>query len=111
MSSSGFVDYVLDILLPLGNVKARKMFGGYGITKDGISFALIVEDILYFKVGDSNRADYEESGSQPFSYESKNGKRVAMSYWEVPVDVLENHAKLAVWVEKAVEAALRAKNK
>lgn len=105
MSNSGYVDYILDILSPLGNIKARKMFGGYGIYKDGVFFALIIEDVLYFKVGDANRPIYEASHSKPFSYIRPDGKSVAMSYWEVPDDVLENHHKLAQWVEESVAVA------
>jgi DNA transformation protein len=87
------------------------MFGGYGFYKDGIFFALIIADILYFKVDDVNLADYKANGSQPFSYVNKNGKRVAMSYWKVPGDILENNDKLTQWVEKSIAAARRAKHK
>lgn len=111
MSNGGYVDYILDSLSPLENIKSRKMFGGYGIYQDSVFFALIIDDTLYFKIGDVNRSDYEAYNSKPFSYIGKNGKRIAMSYWEVPVDVLENHDTLARWVEKSVIAARCAKNK
>ena len=78
------------------------MFGSYGIYKDGVFFAIVSDDILYFKINDSIRSMYEAYGSQPFSYEGKSGKSITMSYWEVPADILENHTKLAQWVEKSV---------
>lgn len=109
MKNNNYIDYVLDLLSPLGNIKSRKMFGGYGIYKDGIIFGLVAEDILYFKVDDYNRLDYESHDSKPFTYEGKSGKPVAMSYWNVPVDVLEDHNMLEQWVGKAVAAALRNK--
>ncbi len=111
MLKNGFAEYVLDVLSPLGNIKSRKMFGGVGFYKDGIFFALIADEILYFKVDDVTRSDYEAYDSKPFSYEGKNKKTVVMSYWEVPVDILENQDKLAAWVHQAVKAAKRAKNK
>ena len=45
--SSEFVDFVLESLEPLGGVSARRMFGGRGIYKDGVMFALIAYDQLY----------------------------------------------------------------
>lgn len=109
MANSGYTNYILDLLLPLGNMKARKMFGGFGIYKNDIFFALIINNILYFKVDDAHQSDYESSGSKPFSYTNKNNKLVHMSYWEVPIDILENQDKLDEWVKKAVQAAQRAK--
>ena len=111
MKNSQYIDYVLDALLSLqlGSMKVRKMFGGYGIYQDGIFFALIANNILYFKVDDSNRLMYESHGSKPFSYAGKNNTTVIMSYWEVPADILENHNTLIEWVKKAVEVARLAK--
>lgn len=109
MANSSYIDYILDLLLPLGGIKARKMFGGVGIYKDGIFFALVTgNDIVYFKVDDITRSDYEKYESKPFTYE-KNKKIIALSYWEAPVDILENRDALEVWVEKAVQAARRAR--
>ena len=65
-SSAEFRDHVLDLLAPLGPVTARRMFGGFGIYLDGVMFALIADDILYLKVDDRTRPDYEAAGSAPF---------------------------------------------
>jgi len=109
MANSGYVEYVLDVLSTCGNIKAKKMFGGHGIYKDGIFFALIAGDCLYFKVDEHNLSFYKKSGSKPFSYEGKNKKMVVMSYWEVPADILENHNKLMELVGASVQAAKRVK--
>ena len=63
-------------------------------------FAIVVDDTLYFKVGDANRADYEVAGALSFTYESR-GKRVKISYWRVPDEVLEDEDQLRIWAEKA----------
>ena len=47
--SSEFVEFVLESLQPLRGVGARRMFGGWGIYKDGVMFALIAYDTLYFQ--------------------------------------------------------------
>ena len=43
------LDYLFDILEPLGPVRAKRMFGGAGLFLDGTMFGLIIDDILYFK--------------------------------------------------------------
>lgn len=108
MANDNFTTYILDLLLPLGGIKARKMFSGVGIYKDGIFFALIADNILYFKVDQEMQAVYKAIGSKPFTY-TRKGKLVALSYWKLPVDILENQEKLAQYVKAAVQAAQRAK--
>ena len=103
MPHSSFVNYVVeDLLSDLGPVQARAMFGGYGIYYENKIFAIIVDDRLYFKVSDSNRKDYEKTESQPFTYTAKNKKRVAMSYWEVPGDVLDDKLEILDWAKKSI---------
>lgn len=89
-----------DILGSFANISSRAMFGGYGIYQNGIFFALIADDQLYFKVDDSNRAQYEAAGSQPFMH---------MPYWLVPEEVLNNKVELGEWIEQSVRVAHAAK--
>ena len=105
--SDEYLTYVLDQLGGLGLVESRRMFGGAGIYCDGLFFAIVADDVLYFKVDDSNRADYEEAGSEPFRpFPDKSN---VMGYYETPVDVLENRELLSMWAQKAVRvAALKA---
>lgn len=106
--ASEYCEYILDLMAPHGDVTAKRMFGGYGLYRRGYIFAIIADDALYFKVGDSNRADYEEAGMQPFSYAKKDREVALTSYWQVPLDVLEDEETLGQWVDKA-EAVSRAK--
>lgn len=99
-------DYLIDVLTPWGRVSARKMFGGFGLYRDGLMFAIIIDDMPYFKVDDINRPDYEAAGSEPFSYEAK-GKRVTLSYWQVSAEALDVEATLREWAEKAYDVAVR----
>jgi len=77
------------------------MFGGWGIYKRGKIFAIVADGELYFKVGDSNRAEYETHGSHPFIYESK-GKPMTMSYWLLPEEIMESREDLAEWIERSL---------
>lgn len=108
--SREYCDHLIDLLSPWSAVTAKAMFGGYGMYRQGQIFGIVVEDTLYFKVDDSNRADYEAAGAEPFTYEAK-GKRVAMSYWQVPVDTLDDPDILTAWAEKAYQVALSSKSK
>jgi DNA transformation protein len=104
-----FHDHVADLLAPLGAIGLRSMFGGAGVYCRGVMFGLIAGDVLYFKVDEANRGDYEQAGAQPFSYESGRGKRVVMSYFEVPARLFEERPSLLDWAAKALDAALRAR--
>ena len=107
-TGSDFVDHVLDLLTPWGGVSARKMFGGYGLYKQGAMFALAAEDVLYFKVDDRNRPLFQQLGMTPFTYDGQ-GKPVEMPYWETPPDALDDGAALIDFARGALDAALAAK--
>ena len=107
-----FVKYLLDMLSDLGDVRSRAMFGGYGIYHGGVMIGLIASGVFYLKVDDENRAAFEAAGSRPFTYRRKGKtKAVAMSYWEVPVDVLESREALCEWAHEAHAAAVRSRAK
>jgi len=101
-----FVDYLLELMQPLGPVSAKAMFGGYGIYIDDIMFALVADDVLYLKTSAANLPDFEQHGLPPFSYE-RNGKAYNMSYSEAPAEVLDDTDVMQLWANKAIEAALK----
>ncbi len=107
--SPEFRDHVLDLLAPLGAVRSKSMFGGAGLYLDGVMIALIADDILFFKVDDITRADFEAVGSTPFV--PFPDKPYAMSYYQAPEDALENSEDLCTWARSAWEAARRQKKK
>lgn len=100
--SAKFHEYIVgDVLAGIEGLTSRAMFGGYGLYKSGVIFGIIVGESLYFKVNASNRADYLKAGSAPFQYEGKKGKKITLSYWEVPIDVIEDRQDIEIWAEKA----------
>ncbi|MHC4543173.1 MAG: TfoX/Sxy family protein [Planctomycetota bacterium] len=107
--SNEYLTYVIDQLECLGPVQSRRMFGGAGLYFDGLFFALIADDVLYFKVDDSNRSDYEAASMSPFC--PFPDKPYAMQYYEVPIDVLENRDTLRDWAQKALDVAERRADK
>jgi len=103
--SDEYLTYVIDQLECLGPVQSRRMFGGAGLYFEGLFFAVVADDILYFKVDDSNRTDYEAAGMGPF--QPFPNKKTVMQYYEVPIDVLENRDALHDWAQKALSVAER----
>lgn len=98
--SREYLDYIADQLKAFGPVTMKRMFGGAGLYHQGAFFGLVADDTLYFKVDDTNKADYEAAGSGPF----KPFGTYAMSYYEVPADVLEDPDELGQWARKAFKA-------
>lgn len=89
----------------LTDVRARRMFGGVGIYAGSLFFALVDDDVLYFKVDASNRPDFEARGMGPFKPYGEGGE--TMQYYQVPEDVLEDPEELRAWAEKALGVAQR----
>jgi len=99
--SPGFRDYVLEQLGRVSPVTAKSMFGGVGIYSARRIFGLIDDDILYFKVNDANRPDFERAGMRPFQPWPGH---VMAGYWELPVEVLEDVDRLRAWMDGALAA-------
>lgn len=105
--SQGFTDFVVEQLEGCGVISTKRMFGGVGIYCGDTFFALIDNDILYLKVDDVTRPDFERLGSGPFK--PYGDDRETMQYYNVPAAVLEDAAELTKWGRKALEAAQRKK--
>ncbi len=90
-------DYAMELLEPVGDVTVRAMFGGYGIFESGDMFVLISrDDRIYFKVDDTNRADYDAAGSEQFK---------PMPYYEVPEEVLADEESFVEWASRSIAIA------
>jgi DNA transformation protein len=106
----GFRAFVLEQLTrTTPALRARSMFGGVGMYSNDLFFALMDDDVLYFKVDDVTRARFEERGMGPFRPGGEAGE--VMQYYEVPADVLEDAEALAPWAADAVEVARRARSR
>jgi DNA transformation protein len=102
--SSDYLQYILEQLARLPRVTSRRMFGGVGLYSDGVFFAIIDNDTVFFKVDDSTRETYVERGSEPFR-PYKDRPEVSMSYFQVPAEILEDADELVPWARAAVRAA------
>jgi DNA transformation protein and related proteins len=101
--TDSFVAFVLEQLEPVGAITPKRMFGGVGVYAGDLFFALLDNDVLYLKVNDSNRADFEAAGAGPFRPYGPGGE--VMQYYEVPAAVLEDADELGRWARKAIAVA------
>ena len=99
-SSDAFLDFVIDQLSAIPDVRPKSMFGGIGLYAGDTFFALLSRDVLYLKVDDSNRARYERAGSAAFRPYAD--KPMTMSYYNVPVGVLEDPDELVAWARLSI---------
>lgn len=103
--SPDYLQYVLEQLARMPGMTSRRMFGAVGLYSDGVFFAIVDSDTLFFKVDDSTRESYTARGSEPFR-PYKDRPEVSMSYYQVPADVLEDADELIPWARSAIRAAI-----
>ena len=77
------------------------MFGGYGLYEGDTFFGIIYKGRLYFKTNQQSATAYKKLGMRPFR---PNSKQTLKTYYQVPVDILENHDQLADWAQKAIRS-------
>ncbi|PJK28571.1 transcriptional regulator [Minwuia thermotolerans] len=106
--SAEFRDHLLELLDPLGGVEARRMFGGAGLFRRNLMFALIVGDVVYLKTDPTTRAAFEARGKGPFAYDTKQGRRVIAGLHELPEELFDEPDELVEWARTAFEVACRA---
>ena len=109
---SEFADYCCELLSGLGPCRAKRMFGGWGISTDGLTVAIVADlgqgETLWLKGDATSRAQFEAAGCARFTYESK-GKLMGMNYYSAPADAMESPALMVPWALLALQAALDAK--
>ena len=107
--TSDFTQFVLDQLVGLGKLRARRMFGGVGIYCDEVFFAIIHQDTLYFKVDDSTRAAFVQAGCVAFKPSAH--RAMTLQYYARPADELESAPSLRDWAREALAVARRVPQK
>jgi DNA transformation protein len=103
--SDNYRTYVVDQLGALPGLSTRRMFGGIGLYSGEWFFALIDDDVLYFKVDDANREDYTSRGMKAFM---PFPGQPSLGYFQVPPEVIDEAEDLTRWARRSVEVAQRA---
>jgi DNA transformation protein and related proteins len=103
-------DFLTDLFADFGPVTIRKMFSGYGISADGINFALALRSGVYLRADETTLPQFEAEGSRPFQYQQRSTAKVVTvnSYWELPARLFDDSEELTIWARAALAAAQRA---
>lgn len=110
MAASEFIENLRDVFALFGEIRVRRMFGGYGVYRDGLMFALAADEVLYLKADADSAASFIERGLPPFEYE-KRGKTVRIAYYAAPDEIFDDPETARKWADLAYAAALRAQDK
>ncbi len=101
----GYVAHLKDLLTPLGRIVVKRMFGGAGIYCDGVFFAIIDTETLYFKTDEESRAAYESENMSPFTFMTKDGPSRLPNYYRVPERLLDEPDDMRDWAQRAIAVA------
>lgn len=101
------VDHACELFAPLGTIRVKAMFGGYGFYCDEHFFAISAYQTLYLKADTESSEAFRQAGGEPFQVTFKDGRTETMNYWTVPEDAMESPARMEPWGRLALEAAVR----
>ena len=101
-------EFLTDLFADFGPVTIRRMFSGYGISVDGVNFALSLRAGLFFRADDATIPRFEAEGSRPFSYQTSTRSVTVASYWQLPARLFDDTEELSGWARAALAAAQRA---
>ena len=100
--NESFVQFVLDQLGAVPDVRAKAMFGGHGLYAGNVFFAIVHGGRLFFRTTPDTVQTYVDQGMSHFAPKPDQALR---NYYEVPIDVIEDDGELAVWARQAIDAA------
>src|SRR6201989_1303192 len=101
-------EFLIDLFADFGPVTIRRMFSGFGISVDGVNFALSLRAGLYFRADEQTIPRFEAEGSKPFSYQTSKRSVTVASYWQLPARLFDDTEELSEWARAALGAAQRA---
>jgi len=111
VASDSFAEFLCEQLAPIGHVTMRRMFGKSGVFCDGLMFAMVTDDTLYFRVDDDNSAAFAEAKSFPPLNYGKKGRTIDLSFWRAPERLFDEPDELVAWARLALAAARRVASK
>ena len=107
-----FANYCCDLLASVGRCIPKRMFGGFGISTDGLTIAILADlgdgEKLWLKGDDSTRSQYEAAGCKIFTYPMKRVPR-SMNYFSSPEEAMDSPDAMRPWAALALDCALRAR--
>ena len=69
-----FHEFVMELFAPMGPVNVRRMFGGAGVFRDGLMFALLSDYVIYLKTDAALRARDRQVEQRVEAFQEVAGK-------------------------------------
>jgi DNA transformation protein len=107
VATASFAEFLHEQLGSLGRLSLRRMFGKTGVFCDGLMFAMVTDDTLYFRVDDDNRAAFKEAEAFPPLNYAKGGELIDLALWRAPERLFDEPDELVAWARAALGAARR----
>ncbi len=107
-ADDGLIAWVAEVLAAHGTVTSRRMMGGATLYLDGTVFAIVLDDMLWFKSDAVADPAWDAAGCERFTYPRRDGTVATMNYRRAPDAVLDDGDALVEWAMLAVEAGRRA---
>lgn len=111
-----FADYCCELLASLGACTPRRMFGGWGISLDGLTVAIATDlgsgQTLWLKADDETRSRFEATGCARFTYGMRQRGDIvdrSMNYYSAPEEAMDSAGAMAPWARLALQSALAAR--
>jgi DNA transformation protein len=101
-------EFLSDLFSDFGPVTIRPMFSGFGVSVDGVNFAMALRAGLYFRADEQTIPQFEAEGSKPFQYQTRAKSVTVNSYWQLPARLFDDTEELSQWARAALGAAQRA---
>jgi DNA transformation protein len=101
-------DFLIELFAGFGPVTIRRMFSGYGVSADGINFALVLRGAVYLRADEQTIPRFENESCGPFRYEAGGEVRMIASYWQMPERLYDDPDEVTEWARAAHAAAGRA---
>jgi DNA transformation protein and related proteins len=88
------------------------MFGGWGISIDGLTLAIITNlgkgERLWLKGDEETRSRFEAAGCERFTFQMKD-RLASMGYYTAPEEAMDSQEAMRPWARLALECAVRAR--
>src|SRR3954453_11883879 len=101
-------DFLIALFADLGQVTIARMFSGFAISADDITFALALRGGMYLRADGQTIPRFQSEGSKPFQYQTRARTVTVNSYWQLPERLYDDPEELTGWARAALAAAQRA---
>ena len=105
---TGLVELAAEMVAPLGTPTMRRMMGGATLYCDGLAYAIVSGDALWFKADAESDAAWDAECAERFTFPRKDGSVASMNYRRAPDDCYDDPEAFRERAACALAAAARA---